>query len=67
MTIDGSTHLDRYNLDDSTVGLAGYSPVSYAELGQAQRGRPEDTAEHDGVKYYFTDGQQQRRFIAALP
>jgi YHS domain-containing protein len=64
VSTDGSTHLDRYNLDDSRVGLAGYSPVSYVDLGQAQLGRQEFSSEHDGVKYYFTDEDQRRRFVS---
>jgi YHS domain-containing protein len=64
MTTDEHTNLDRYNLDDSRAGLSGYSPVSYVDLGQAQVGRPEFSTEHDGVKYYFTDEDQQGRFVA---
>ena len=63
MSADGATQLEQYNLDDSRVGLAGYSPVSYVDLGRAELGRPNHFAEHEGVKYYFTDERQLDRFV----
>jgi hypothetical protein len=54
------TPLDRLNIDDSHIGLDGYSPVSYVDLGRPEKGRAEFSAEHAGVKYYFTDQQQHQ-------
>lgn len=47
-----------------TVGLAGYSPVSYIERRRAEPGSPQFAAEHDGVTYFFTSEQQQQMFEA---
>ncbi|WOK04829.1 YHS domain-containing (seleno)protein [Imperialibacter roseus] len=52
------------NIDDSKIALQGYSPVSYLELGIAQKGQKEFKATHDGVAYYFTDAKQKKAFEA---
>lgn len=51
-----------YNIDNSGVGLQGYSPVSYLDLGQAQLGNKAHKSTHDGVTYYFTSAQQKATF-----
>ncbi len=51
-----------YNVDDSKIGLAGYSPVSYIDLGLAQRGLKEFKSVHDGINYYFTNADQKAAF-----
>ena len=51
-----------YNIDDSKIALDGYSPVSYFELGLAQRGSKAFKSEYQGVKYYFTDADQKAKF-----
>ena len=51
-----------YNVDDSKIALQGYSPVSYIELGLAQRGSKEFKSVHDGIAYYFTNKKQKEKF-----
>lgn len=50
------------NIDNSNIALQGYSPVSYADLGLAQRGVKEFKTEHEGVVYYFTSKEQKASF-----
>jgi len=47
-----------------SVGLAGYSPVSYLDDRRAEPGSPRYRAEHDGVTYFFTSTAQRKRFLA---
>lgn len=47
-----------HNLDHDGVGLQGYSPVSYVDLGKAELGDPAHRAELNGVTYLFTDADQ---------
>jgi len=54
----------KYNIDNSNIALQGYSPVSYLDLGLAQRGSKEYKSEYDKVIYYFTSEQQKRTFDA---
>ena len=51
-----------YNIDNSNIALQGYSPVSYLDLGIAQKGLKEFKSEHDKVVYYFTDAEQKKAF-----
>ncbi|GHE66461.1 MULTISPECIES: YHS domain-containing (seleno)protein [Roseivirga] len=51
-----------YNIDNSNIALQGYSPVSYLDLGLAQRGLKEYKSEHDKVVYYFTSAEQKQKF-----
>lgn len=53
-----------YNIDDSKIALQGYSPVSYVDLNLAQRGDKDHVVEHKGVKYFFVDADQKRKFQA---
>jgi YHS domain-containing protein len=53
-----------YNIDDSKIALQGYSPVSYLDLGIAQKGQKEFKATHEGVAFYFTDAKQKKAFEA---
>ncbi|KOF01479.1 hypothetical protein AWW67_08440 [Roseivirga seohaensis] len=50
------------NIDDSKIALQGYSPVSYLDLGIAQKGLKEHKATHDGLAYYFTSEAQKKSF-----
>lgn len=52
----------KYNVDDSKIGLQGYSPVSYVDLNLAQRGLKAFKSTHDGVAYYFTSAEQKATF-----
>jgi YHS domain-containing protein len=54
-----------HNTDDSKIALVGYSPVSYLDLGIAQRGVKEYKASYDGLNYYFTSKEQKNKFEAA--
>lgn len=47
-----------------SLGLAGYSPVSYLDERQAQPGNPAISAEHQGVTYFFTSDAQRQKFAA---
>ena len=50
------------NIDDSKIGLQGYSPVSYLDMGLAQRGSKQFKSTHKGIAYYFTSKEQKRTF-----
>ncbi len=52
------------NIDDSKIALHGYSPVSYLDLGLAQKGSKDFKAVHLGVSYYFTGKEQVSKFKA---
>ncbi len=51
-----------FNVDNSNIALQGYSPVSYLDLGIAQRGVKEFKSEHNKIIYYFTDADQKKKF-----
>ena len=50
------------NIDNSNIALQGYSPVSYADLGLAQKGVKDFKSEYKGVIYYFTSSDQKETF-----
>ncbi|WP_299431199.1 YHS domain-containing (seleno)protein [uncultured Maribacter sp.] len=50
------------NIDNSNIALAGYSPVSYLDLGLAQKGNKNFKSEHKKVVYYFTSAEQKTTF-----
>ena len=50
------------NVDNSNIALQGYSPVSYLDLGIAQRGVKEFKSEYKKVVYYFTSKDQKATF-----
>lgn len=50
------------NIDNSNIALQGYSPVSYLDLGLAQRGNKTYKSEHEKVTYYFTSQEQKATF-----
>ncbi|MDY8137191.1 YHS domain-containing (seleno)protein [Aquimarina sp. 2201CG5-10] len=50
------------NLDNSNIALQGYSPVSYLDLGIAQKGLKQYKSEHEKVIYYFTSADQKKTF-----
>ncbi|SEL51864.1 hypothetical protein SAMN04487910_2701 [Aquimarina amphilecti] len=50
------------NVDNSNIALQGYSPVSYLDLGLAQRGNKQYKSEHQKVIYYFTSSDQKQIF-----
>ena len=50
------------NIDNSNIALQGYSPVSYLDLGIAQRGVKDFKSEHEKVIYYFTSAEQKASF-----
>lgn len=51
-----------HNTDDSKIALQGYSPVSYLDLGLAQKGLREFKSTHNGLAYYFTSEDQKQTF-----
>ena len=50
------------NIDNSNIALQGYSPVSYLDLGLAQRGNKQFKSEYEKVVYYFTSAEQKAIF-----
>ncbi|MGB1041895.1 MAG: YHS domain-containing (seleno)protein [Tenacibaculum sp.] len=50
------------NIDNSNIALQGYSPVSYLDLGIAQKGVKEHKSEYKKVVYYFTNAKQKQTF-----
>lgn len=50
------------NIDNSNIALNGYSPVSYLDLGLAQKGDKQFKSEHNKVAYYFTSAKQKSVF-----
>lgn len=50
------------NIDNSNIALQGYSPVSYLDLGLAQKGDKQIKSEHNKVAYYFTSTDQKASF-----
>ena len=50
------------NIDNSNIALQGYSPVSYLDLGLAQKGVKEHKSEYKKVVYYFTSAAQKKTF-----
>jgi len=45
-----------------SLGIKGYSPVSYFTKGMAEPGSPEHAATHDDVTYFFTSPEQVELF-----
>ena len=52
------------NIDDSKIGLQGYSPVSYLDLGLAQRGVKQYKSMYNDIAYYFTSAEQKNSFVS---
>ena len=50
------------NIDNSNIALQGYSPVSYLDLGLAQKGIKDYKSEYNKVIYYFTSADQKKAF-----
>lgn len=50
------------NIDNSNIALQGYSPVSYLDLGIAQKGVKAYKSEYKKVIYYFTSAEQKSTF-----
>ena len=50
------------NIDNSNIALQGYSPVSYLDLGLAQKGSKNFKSEYQKVVYYFTSADQKATF-----
>lgn len=50
------------NIDNSNIALQGYSPVSYLDMGIAQKGVKEYKSEYKKVTYYFTSAEQKSTF-----
>ncbi len=50
------------NIDNSNIALQGYSPVSYLDLGLAQKGDKNFKSEFEKVTYYFTSEAQKITF-----
>ena len=55
-------YLNNYNLPSHGVALEGYSPVSYFEMGNAERGNALFSVLHEGVTYHLTSARQVETF-----
>lgn len=56
---DATAH---YNLGKNRVALEGYDPVAYFTPGTAAKGKPEISAQHRGVTYWFVSETSQKLF-----
>src|SRR5262245_54467176 len=54
--------IEHYNLGADKVALKGYGPVAYFTENQAQKGRKEISARHQGVTYYFASDAHKQLF-----
>jgi len=61
-TVLSSQNKQANNIDNSNIALDGYSPVSYLDLGLAQRGDKQYKSEYKKVAYYFTSNKQKAQF-----
>lgn len=50
------------NIDNSNIALQGYSPVSYLDMGLAQKGLKAHSSEYNKIKYFFTSAEQKVAF-----
>lgn len=50
------------NIDNSNIALQGYSPVSYLDLGLAQKGNKSFKSDYKKTVYYFTSAEQKATF-----
>ena len=60
--IFGQNNKNRYNIDDSKIALQGYSPVSYLDLGIAQKGLKQYKSTYNEINFYFTSEDQKKAF-----
>lgn len=61
-TIGHAQNKKANNIDDSKIALQGYSPVSYLDLGLAQRGSKQYKSFYQDIAYYFTSLDQKAAF-----
>jgi YHS domain-containing protein len=61
MSMAKETRMPSYQL---SVGLAGYSPVSYLDSNKAEPGSPRYAAEYQGVTYFMTTQAQLHAFTS---
>jgi YHS domain-containing protein len=60
----GETTKTTANVDPKTgVILGGYDPVSYFKAGKPTLGKPELSADLEGVKYQFTSAENRKEFL----
>ena len=60
----GQSLKTQYNIDDSKIALQGFSPVSYLDMGIAQRGLKQYKSTYNDVSFYFTSAEQKTKFDA---
>ncbi len=58
-----SQRLNHYNLEDGSVALSGYDPVSYFN-GGPRKGKKALNLRHQGVNYYFATEANRKLFEA---
>jgi YHS domain-containing protein len=54
----------QYNLAKSGLAIQGYDPVGYFVNNKAIEGKPEITAQYNGVAYYFATAKNKETFTA---
>ena len=52
----------KWNVNKDNVVLDGYDVVAYFHADQPARGQADLSAEHDGVKFYFSSEENQAAF-----
>jgi YHS domain-containing protein len=58
----GADATANYNLGKNKLALDGYDPVSYFAQGKAAKGKPEISAQHRGVTYWFASDAGRKLF-----
>ena len=53
-----------YNVPSSGVAIEGYCPVCYIAANKAAKGKPEFSADYEGVTYWFVSAPVRDMFIA---
>jgi len=61
ITISGTAHT---GLERAPLAIKGYSPVSYFDPGEPQKGSARHSLEYNKRTYYFTSAEQKARFEA---
>ena len=53
-----------FNVPSTGVALEGYCPVCYVKANMANKGKPEFSADHNGITYWFVSDDVRNVFLA---
>lgn len=56
-------YLHGHNVPSSGLALEGYCPVAYFAVNKPVRGKPEYSADHDGITYRFVSAEARAAFL----